>query len=610
MKAKSVNLLAEYRSLVVTATAVMALGSLPVFALPDTSVKQMMDGSTTEVAQVSSVSELTDVDPNSWAFQALKSVVERYGCLEGYPSKVYLGNKALTRYEFAAGLNACLEKINELIAGSTGNFVTKDDLASLQRLMEEFKAELATLKARIEGLEARAQELEDNLFSTTAKLDAEVIFLVAGADSGGDGIKVNNAELVSGQDKEADVISGSSQNVTFGGRTRFNIRARNLGTKGDQLRIRLTGRTGDGSFYGTNPIVTPGADGNPNFSRVGRIDILGSQGGETTNGNQPVTFDKVFYEFPMFDNAVRLTFGPRVENIDYLGTNTNTANEGKNFALRVFRRNTAISLLSTSVPGAALTWKISPQVDLRAYYGATAGGRSSRDGSGGLGGPGQLAVELGFRPFKEVNLGVGYYRTVCNAANSGLGSAEESPSTQNRLFCDASVGGSTRYPFNSGVINNVQHDTFNAHLDWDISPSISLFGRVSYGNVSLSDLNIGDNVDYGGDLSYNEWMAGVTFKDPFGRKGDAIGLAVVQPAFITSNNTYSGTFNSDVLQSVPGEKGGDLPRVAEYNYGAYYRLGVAKGISITPELYFITNAGAIEGQPTVTIGLLKATFEF
>jgi hypothetical protein len=70
------------------------------------------------LSQVSSVSELSDVDPNSWAFQALKSLVERYGCIEGYPSKKYLGNRPLSRYEFAAGLNACLDKIGEQIAAA------------------------------------------------------------------------------------------------------------------------------------------------------------------------------------------------------------------------------------------------------------------------------------------------------------------------------------------------------------------------------------------------------------------------------------------------------------------------------------------------------------
>ncbi|MBC7971040.1 MAG: S-layer homology domain-containing protein, partial [Verrucomicrobia bacterium] len=67
-------------------------------------------------SQVTSVSQLSDVRPTDWAFQALQSLVERYGCIVGYPDKTYRGNRALTRYEFAAGLNACLDRVNELIA--------------------------------------------------------------------------------------------------------------------------------------------------------------------------------------------------------------------------------------------------------------------------------------------------------------------------------------------------------------------------------------------------------------------------------------------------------------------------------------------------------------
>ena len=37
------------------------------------------------MAQVTSVSQLSDVQPTDWAFQALQSLVERYGCIAGYP---------------------------------------------------------------------------------------------------------------------------------------------------------------------------------------------------------------------------------------------------------------------------------------------------------------------------------------------------------------------------------------------------------------------------------------------------------------------------------------------------------------------------------------------
>ncbi|MDJ0621185.1 MAG: iron uptake porin, partial [Calothrix sp. MO_192.B10] len=71
------------------------------------------EGQSNSQSQVTSVSQFSDVQPTDWAFQALQSLVERYGCIAGYPNGTYRGNRALTRYEFAAGLNACLDRVNE-----------------------------------------------------------------------------------------------------------------------------------------------------------------------------------------------------------------------------------------------------------------------------------------------------------------------------------------------------------------------------------------------------------------------------------------------------------------------------------------------------------------
>ncbi|MFN9207284.1 MAG: iron uptake porin, partial [Pseudanabaena sp.] len=105
-----------------------------------------------ELAQnVTSVSQLSDVKPTDWAFTALQSLVERYGCIAGYPDRTLRGKQATSRYEFAAGLNACLDKINELISAGLADKVSKQDLATLQKLQEEFAAELATLRGRVDA---------------------------------------------------------------------------------------------------------------------------------------------------------------------------------------------------------------------------------------------------------------------------------------------------------------------------------------------------------------------------------------------------------------------------------------------------------------------------
>ncbi|MBE9018374.1 carbohydrate porin [Chroococcidiopsidales cyanobacterium LEGE 13417] len=135
-----------------------------------------------QMSQVTSVSQLSDVQPSDWAFQALQSLVERYGVIAGYPDSTFRGDRAMTRYEFAAGLNAALERINEQIA--TGNPITQTDLATLQKLQTDFATELVTLRGRVDRVEVQTAQLESNQFSTTTKLEGTVIFALSDAFGG------------------------------------------------------------------------------------------------------------------------------------------------------------------------------------------------------------------------------------------------------------------------------------------------------------------------------------------------------------------------------------------------------------------------------------------
>jgi len=62
-------------------------------------------------------------------FQAPQSLIERHGCIAGYPDG-FRGDHALTRYEFAAGVYARLNSLAERTAGSVG----AAELATLRRL--------------------------------------------------------------------------------------------------------------------------------------------------------------------------------------------------------------------------------------------------------------------------------------------------------------------------------------------------------------------------------------------------------------------------------------------------------------------------------------------
>ncbi|NJM76923.1 MAG: iron uptake porin [Acaryochloridaceae cyanobacterium RU_4_10] len=127
------------------------------------------------LGQVTSVSQLSDVQPTDWAFQALESLVQRYGCVAGYPDSTFRGNRAATRYEMAALLNACLDQMSDRLA-------SKEDLETVKALQTEFKSELSTLTGRVDALEARTKQLEGQSFSTTTKLNGTAAFIVQYGD--------------------------------------------------------------------------------------------------------------------------------------------------------------------------------------------------------------------------------------------------------------------------------------------------------------------------------------------------------------------------------------------------------------------------------------------
>ncbi|NJL86833.1 MAG: carbohydrate porin, partial [Leptolyngbyaceae cyanobacterium SM1_1_3] len=169
----------------------------------------------------------------------------------------FQGNRAMTRYEFAAGLNACLDTIVQLIGGGEGP--DGNDLATIRRLQEQFQAELATLRGRVDALEADVAELEANQFSTTTKLRGEV-----------------NANLV----VPFDDFENAEDATLFNARARLNFDTSFTGS--DRLRIRLQTGTGNDGL-GSEAL---------GFQGTGFEDAAGN------NDNQ-FRVDDFFYQFPV-----------------------------------------------------------------------------------------------------------------------------------------------------------------------------------------------------------------------------------------------------------------------------------------------------------------------
>ncbi|MNS15915.1 hypothetical protein D3C72_475550 [compost metagenome] len=124
------------------------------------------------------VSELKDVSPDHWAYNAIQTLVEKYQVMEGFPDRTFRGNKTMTRYELAAALAKVMARVEQRIAQATGQSVevepgvNPEDLRTIARLQREFREELDTLKARVDTIDSRLMALEKRV-RVSGKMQAD-----------------------------------------------------------------------------------------------------------------------------------------------------------------------------------------------------------------------------------------------------------------------------------------------------------------------------------------------------------------------------------------------------------------------------------------------------
>lgn len=117
---------------------------------------------------ITQVRQLRDLSSVDWSYEAIRSLAERYGCMKGLSNRTFQGDRSITRYEFGAGLNSCLEKIEDSV-DIYFDLPIELDREPADKIFKEFENILNTLNNQI-------TYLEENQFSTTTKLTGEVVF--------------------------------------------------------------------------------------------------------------------------------------------------------------------------------------------------------------------------------------------------------------------------------------------------------------------------------------------------------------------------------------------------------------------------------------------------
>ena len=501
--------------------------------------------------QVTSVSQLSDVRPTDWAFQALQSLVERYGCIAGYPDRTYRGNRALTRYEFAAGLNACLAsfaarsvRVNELIAASTADLVKQEDLATLQKLQEQFAVELATIRGQVDALEARTGTLERQQFSTTTKLQGEIV--------------VGAVSVLGGDNAIAGTAAQRSPTLSY--RVRLNLNTSFSGR--DLLTTRLQANNivplGGTTQDPTSPTGVRGLG--VLGTNMGRVEFDGDSGGEIGIG-------LLRYRFPLSDST----------DVYLAGTGNGFVDLDASSQLNPYFDGGAVSLFALRNPiynysggtGIGIRQRLGTAAEINlGYLVPNAASPSNKNGlfNGQYGALAQVILNLS--PTSRIGF------TYINAY---------APFGTNLQPDDAfslSATGSNLANSNFGSPVSINAYGFSGSLQ--LSPKFAIGGWVGYANHTYINQGRGD--------VWN-WAVTLAFPDLF-KQGNLGGLLVGQEPKLA---------RSDL---------GFRDRNPSLHLEAFYRYRLNENIAITPGVIWITQPNFDANNRSAVIGVIRTVFFF
>ncbi|MBH8573480.1 iron uptake porin [Nostocaceae cyanobacterium CENA369] len=495
-----------------------------------------------QMSQITSVSQLNDVQPSDWVFGALQSIVERYGCIPGATAST----RAITRYEFAAGLNACLEQINE-INNNKINTLNKEDLILLQRLQTEFQSELTQLQQRVATVEERHNKLQANQFSPTTRLFGQAIFSVQGTNS-------TDVDLFP---RDGVPERRGQTNLTFA----------------DSVQLTLAT-----SFTGRDLLLTGLSAGNLGSSASLLSTNMGRLGFESNTENNLQITD-LSYRFLLSDNLGVVVGTAGVNPINTF-RGINPLEGSGDGAISQFGQRNPILSIGNGTGGIGFDWQISDRISLQGVYSAEIPGFPGNSQTGGLfGGRFTAGAQLTLAPTDNIDIGVHYLysHSPDELLGTSIGDAQLiSPFAQPTAFNTHAVG---------------------ATVAWRVNPNLQLGG---WGGFSSSK-----PVNLSGSVETTNWMVFAAFPNLL-RSGNLGGILVGQPPKITSSTLPDGfNFPNFSNGGTPGGRSDTSLHVE-----LFYRAQLNEHLALTPGIFVIFNPDHNAANDPLVVGALRATFRF
>lgn len=506
----------------------------------------------TFTAQVTSVSELSDVQPTDWAFQALQSLVERYGAIAGYTDGTFKGDRALTRYEFAAGLNTALDRINQIIASSTADLVKQEDLDTIKKLREEFSTELIALQGRVDAAEAKLGVIESQQFSTTVKLTGRVQFVLGSLLAGNNVVTGRPApRIVTLQDAvtlrlNASFTGKDSLGITMGGGSIESLGQREAGLLGT-----FDGRTADNAN-----ITRPRND----------LSLTGLRYRFPFGSNTQVNI------YALSDGANELGFTVPIN--PYFESSLATGSNG----ISRFSRRALVYQYGDTGGGIAVLHRLNKQFQLGIAYSAP-NANNPQENNGFLTGRylalGQI---LYTSPQKNFRAALTYVNTYSPPNARGVSGTNFGPAAGSNLV-NSTVAG-------TGTVANL----YGVQAFYQFSPKFAINGWVSYGAHRYLGRGDGNAMD---------WAVGLAFPD-LGKEGSLGGLFVGMAPKLTSLSN-----NVDL-----GAGLGQADKDTSLHIEGFYQYKITDKIDITPGFIWVTAPDSNANNPDSLFAWIRTVYRF
>ncbi|WP_232432155.1 iron uptake porin [Chamaesiphon minutus] len=461
--------------------------------------------------QIEQATQATEVRPGDWAYQTLQALSSKYEC-----GNTPDGKKVLSREEFATSLNGCVQSIEQLVARrkprrsikrrrivpapaiqtpppaapevvapppepapvappepqiEQEEAISQQDLDRLRGLVQSFSAELQAVDNRLVAVEDKLATVQKQAFSTTTKLNGEVIFSFSGY--GGRSTPVG--------------ANGTTGNV-FSDRVRLNFDTSFTGK--DRLRTRLQSRN--------TPAFNAGVTGT-NMTR------LGYDGDESNNTSVSV----LNYGFPISPETRIVVDVVGSRYYDHMPSFNPILASSANGSISRFGRFDPVFRLAGE--GAALTvnHKFSNEIGLAVGYAVPNlnAAANPASGNGVFNGSNAIISQLSFNPSKDLGFGLVYGRAyTTNGANLNGGTGSVAANS----------------PFGAVPLTA---NYYSLQTSYKLSPGFVLSGWAGFTEASRQN--------GGGNASTSNYAISLAFPD-FGSKGNNLAFILGIPPKLNS----------------------------------------------------------------------------